>query len=92
MTIDDVIERIARMVLEGYSFEDIIKSITTELDCSYESFTTNSEESNKELTIEQLKRNIKYYKNPMELKTLNRLLNQRYKERKKCNENGKDNR
>ena len=92
MTIDDVIERRARMVLEGYSFEDIIKSITTELDCSYESFTTNSEESNKELTIEQLKRNIKYYKNPMELKTLNRLLNQRYKERKKCNENGKDNR
>ena len=92
MAIDDVIERRARMVLEGYSFEDIIKSITTELDCSYESFTTNSEESNKELTIEQLKRNIKYYKNPMELKTLNRLLNQRYKERKKCNENGKDNR
>ena len=81
MTIDDVIERIARMVLEGYSFEYIIKSITTELDCSYESFTTNSEESNKELTIEQLKRNIKYYKNPMELKTLNRLLNQRYKEK-----------
>lgn len=92
MAIDDVIERRARMVLEGYSFEDIIKSITTEPDCSYESFTTNSEESNKELTIEQLKRNIKYCKNPMELKTLNRLLNQRYKERKKCNENGKDNR
>ena len=32
MTIDDVIERRARMVLEGYSFEDIIKSITTEPD------------------------------------------------------------
>ena len=59
MAIDDVIGRRARMVLEGYSFEDIIESITTESDCSYESFTTNSEESNKELTIEQLKRNIK---------------------------------
>ena len=81
MTIDDVIERRARMVLEGYSFEDIIKSITTESDCSCKLFTTSSEENSKELTIEQLKRNIKYCKNPMELKTLNRLLNQRYKEK-----------
>ena len=82
MTIDDVTERRARMVLEGYSFEDIIESITTESDCSCKLFTTSSEENNKELTVEQLKRNIKYCKNPMELKTLNRLLNQRYKERK----------
>ena len=81
MTIDDVIERRERMVLEGYSFEDIIESITTESDCSCELFTTSSEENNKELTVEQLKRNIKYCKNPMELKTLNRLLNQRYKEK-----------
>ena len=60
MTIDDVIERRARM----YSFEDIIESITTESDCSCKLFTTSSEENNKELTVEQLKRNIKYCKNP----------------------------
>ena len=45
MTIDDVIERRARMVLEGYSFEDIIESITTESDCSCELFTTKSAKS-----------------------------------------------
>ena len=79
---------------QGYSFKDIIEPIITEPDFPYKSelFITNLEEDSKELTIEQLKRNIKYCKNPMELKTLNQLLNQRYKERKKCNENGKDNR
>lgn len=44
----------------------------------------------KELKIEQLKRNIKYCKNPMELKISNQLLNQKYKERKKCNGDSKE--
>ena len=68
---------------QGYSFKDIIEPIITEPDFPYKSklFITNLEEDNKELTVEQLKRNIKYCKNSMELKTLNRLLNQRYKEK-----------
>ena len=68
---------------QGYSFKDIIEPIITEPYFPYKSklFITNLEEDNKELTVEQLKRNIKYCKNSMELKTLNRLLNQRYKEK-----------
>jgi hypothetical protein len=69
------IDSLYRMVQDGMSTKDALQKISD--------MFNEANDIKQEPTIEQLKKQIKYSKNPLEVKMLNKKLNQMYKDQKR---------